>query len=424
MLDSSKDYQSSIYAPSRRIDARITFIQYGTPTVYDDNYITQVTLVEEMSTLNDSLPSNELQVTLDNTSGIFDFLNFSNMNQIIASRPAILLEFGLEIQTSYPIWQTLGDANAAWSDPIITNESSWNDLKNQETVITTEWMPMGKYYLDSWKNDVGALTVTLIAHDFFASLDNISYGGPGYMANRTLYDIALDILNSADFVVYEIDPSLQNYTTSTGFKEAVTARVALQHVGIAGMCAIYQDRNGVIQIKPFASLGSEGNYSTYPGTGIYSGFDPFNTSLYSQINDGNGMRRLDLDNMWSVPEISLEKSIYQLSVNVYRPDGTSSQYLVNNTAINGNNGESFSIDNPLINTIDQASKVANWYMKESNYNVIYSSNWRGNPILENGDICIISNGINLSYAKSARLFKTEWQYAGYLSCQSQMRGGF
>jgi hypothetical protein len=158
--------------------------------------------------------------------------------------------------------------------------------------------------------------------------------------------------------------------------------------------------------------------------GLYSGFNPLNTNLYSQIDDGNGMRRLDLDNMWSVPEISLEKSIYQLSVNVYRPDGTSSQYLANNTAINGNNGESFSIDNPLINTIDQASKVANWFMKESNFNVIYSSNWRGNPILENGDICIISNGINLSYAKSARLFKTEWQYAGYLSCQSQMRGGF
>jgi hypothetical protein len=57
-------------------------------------------------------------------------------------------------------------------------------------------------------------------------------------------------------------------------KNPVTARVALQHIGIAGMAAVYQDRNGVMQIKPFASIDSGGNYSTYPGTGIYSGFDP------------------------------------------------------------------------------------------------------------------------------------------------------
>jgi hypothetical protein len=97
MLDSSKDYQSAIYAPSRRIDARITFTKDGISNVYDDNYITQITLVEEMSTLNDSIPSDELQVTLDNTGGLFDFLNFSNMNQVIAQRPSIQLEFGLEI---------------------------------------------------------------------------------------------------------------------------------------------------------------------------------------------------------------------------------------------------------------------------------------------------------------------------------------
>jgi hypothetical protein len=73
MLDSSTDYQSAIYANSRRIDARITFTQGGVSNVYDDNYITQVSLVEEMSTLNDSIPSDELQVTLDNTSGILFF---------------------------------------------------------------------------------------------------------------------------------------------------------------------------------------------------------------------------------------------------------------------------------------------------------------------------------------------------------------
>jgi hypothetical protein len=394
MLDSSKDYQSAIYAPSRRIDARITFTLGGVSTVYDDNNITQITLVEEMSTLNDSIPSDELQVTLDNsnTNGIADFLNFSNMNQIIASRPSIQLEFGLEIPTT-------------------------------QATTTTEWIVMGTYYLDAWKNDVGAVTVTLIAHDNFTMLDNISYGMEGYMANETLYDIAVDVFSRAAITNYSIDDSLKNYKTTTGFKEAVTSRVALQHIGIAGMAAVYQDRNGVMQIKPFSSIDSGGNYSTYPGTGIYSGYDPYDTALYSQINDGNGMRRLDINNMWTVPEISLDKSIYQVSVNVYSSNDVSSPHIVNNTSIAGQNGESFTIDNPLINTSDRADKVANWFIQESNFNVVYKSNWRGNPMLENGDICIISNGIDLTYSKNARLYKTEWQYAGYLSCQTEARGG-
>jgi hypothetical protein len=96
---------------------------------------------------------------------------------------------------------------------------------------------------------------------------------------------------------------------------------------------------------------------------------------------------------------------------------------VNNTSIAGKTGNRFTIDNPLINTTDRADKVANWFIQESNFNVVYKSNWRGNPILENGDICIISNGIDLTYAKNARLYKTEWQYAGYLSCQTEARGG-
>jgi hypothetical protein len=298
----------------------------------------------------------------------------------------------------------------------------WSDLKNMETSVSTEWQPMGTFYLDSWSNDIGAITVTLTGHDSLTMLDNTSYGSKGYMANHTLYDIAVDVFNTAGITSYNIDQSLKNYTTTTGFSAPVTCRVALQHIGIAGMAAVYQDRNGVMQIVPFASV-ENGNYSTYPGTGIYSGYDPYNTALYSEINDGNGMKRLNLDNMWTVPQINLNKSIYQIAINVYSTTDASTQLLVNNTSIVGQNGESFSIDNPLINTTDRALKVANWYMKESNYNVVYNSHWRGNPILENGDICIISNGIDTTFAKSARLYRTEWTYEGYLSCQTYARGG-
>jgi hypothetical protein len=58
--------------------------------------------------------------------------------------------------------------------------TTWDTVPFGETsTTTTEWVLMGTYYLDAWKNDQGAVTVTLIAHDLLTMLDNISYGGQG-----------------------------------------------------------------------------------------------------------------------------------------------------------------------------------------------------------------------------------------------------
>lgn len=387
MLSSSVNYQNGVYANERQINARINFTINGTTNVYDDTFITQLTILEEMSTLNDSLPSDELQVTLDNTGGTFNFLNLSNMHQIIAQRPKIEVELGLVIPGG------------------------------------VEWKPAGTFYLDDWKNDVGAMTVTLIGHDNFAMLDNISFGGLGVGANKTLYALAVDVLTAAGITNYSIDSSLQNYTTTTGFKDKLTCREALQHIAIAGMCTVYQDRNGVMQIKPFVTIDAADNYITYAGSGLYAGFDPFDIGAYAKINDGNGMKRLDLENMYTVPEISLGKSIYQLTVKVYSSTELSTDYTKVNTAIAGQNGESFTIDNPLINTEALAQKVADWFILESNFNIVYKANWRGNPVLECADVVIVSNGIHSDYAKQGRIYKQEYQYVGYLTCMTESRGG-
>ncbi|MEH7093932.1 hypothetical protein [Neobacillus vireti] len=301
--------------------------------------------------------------------------------------------------------------------------ASWQTVLSSNVSYGTEWQPMGTFYLDSWKNDVGALTVTLVGYDNFTMLDNIPFGDVGTGANKNLYDLAVDVFQKAGITSYNIDQSLKNITTVTGFKEQVSCRVALQHIGIAGLSAVYQDRYGVMQIKPFSSVAAGGNYTTYAGSGLYAGFDPFNTGAYTEINDGNGMKRLDLDNMWDVPEITLDKSIYQVVVKVYSSTTDSTDYIQTNTAIAGSNGQSFTLDNPLINTTARAQLVADWYINESNYNVVYKSNWRGNPVLESADIVIISNGIDEAFAKQGRIYKQEFQYEGYLTCQTESRGG-
>lgn len=591
MLTCSSDYINAIYADARQINGRITFTVNGSSNVYDDNRITQMTILEELSTLNDSIPSDEIQVTLDNTDGTFNFLNLSNMHQIIAQRPSIKAELGLIVNkvtdtkttnlngkitnstivngnkykyldnaglpTNITAWTTecsqshqtavysvdgstsslttsvsgksryalfqfdiiraLTDAygDVIWQGKTLLSDkvalaqtiigskttnwygygtnptgntvylkwwngstSTWSSgttgtgttIANRpltsatdayicpdgclylvvytdasdgttastlytdyvELVLTLanftalEWQPLGTYYLDSWKNDVGAVTVTLIGHDNFTMLDNIAYGGPNTGQNMTLYNIAVDVFNKANITNYSIDSSLSNYTTTTGFKESMTCRVALQHIGIAAKCAVYQDRNGVMQIKPFISIDSASSYITYPTTQngqIWAGLNPLDSGAYAELNDGNGMKRLDLNNMWTVPEIALDKSIYQLIIKVYSDINTSTDYTIINSNIAGQNGQSFTIDNPLINNNTLAQAVADWFINESNFNVVYKSNWRGNPILEGADIVTISNGIDLTYAKSARIYKQEWQYQGYLTCQTEARGG-
>jgi hypothetical protein len=76
-------------------------------------------------------------------------LNFSNMNQIIAQRPTIQLEFGLEIPTMQASWNSV--QNYKWSD-LRPHGITCHLMKLLQLL---SGYPMGTYYLDSWKNDVG-----------------------------------------------------------------------------------------------------------------------------------------------------------------------------------------------------------------------------------------------------------------------------
>lgn len=386
MLSCSTAYESAIYAQVRQIDARMTFTYQGISYVYDNNYITQLTITEEVDIINDSLPSNELQITLDNTSRVFDFLNRYNINQIIARRPTMFVEMGLHTSNG------------------------------------VEWQPMGLFYVDDWKNDWGALTVTFVGHDCFMMMDNVSYS---YSGSIDLYSLAQAVLIKAGIQNYSIDSSLRNMNTSVGFPQNLTCRQALQHIGIAAQVAVYQDRNGTINIAPFTTIDKNDNYMFYPGSdqGLYPSFNQMDSNMYTKISDGNGMKRLDFNNNYTIPQVSLERSINQVVVKVYSNATTSTDYIVNNSTVNGSNGQSFTIDNPLINDNTTASNVANWYIAQSNHNVVYQSTWRGNPIIEATDVVIVSNGLNDDFARQARIFRQEFQYQGYLTCITESRGG-
>jgi hypothetical protein len=77
-------------------------------------------------------------------------------------------------------------------------------------------------------------------------------------------------------------------------------------------------------------------------------------------------------------------------------------------------------NNTLINNDIQAVNVANWILEQKNYRAIYSSNWRGNPSHELGDIVTIEDSYGQN--KNTIITKNEIEYAGYLSAKTEARG--
>ena len=376
MLDVSRDYKNAVYALTRKSVARIKFTMDGTTKIYDDNSIIDLNILEEMNTINITLPCNELKVTLDNTKGEFSFLNLSNIQTVLAKRPRIDVEIGLE-----------------------TTEGIF------------EYVPMGVFYLIEWKNEVGSMSITLIGRDNFDMLSQISYNNS---ASGNLYDLAVDILTKAGITDYLIDDSLKTITTR-GFLERLDSRKALQHIGIASKSAVYQNRNGLVIIKPFKVLDESNNFIVFCGQ-----HNLFCGNVYPQTDNGFDMKNITYDNIFKEPDIKLDKSIYEVVVNIYEPGGKREVVYINNSII-GKNGSSFKIDNPLINTEERAKEVADWIIKESNLNAMYKTVWRQNPILECGDIILVEDSFNAK--KQTRIIKQEFEYRGYLRGNTESRGG-
>ena len=83
---------SELMTDYAELDLNLEFI---TTRQYLDDVIMKMNVVEEISVLNDAVPSNELSLTLNNKSGDFDVITFNNLSEVIASKPLIFAELGL-----------------------------------------------------------------------------------------------------------------------------------------------------------------------------------------------------------------------------------------------------------------------------------------------------------------------------------------
>lgn len=170
--------------------------------------------------------------------------------------------------------------------------------------LSTEYVSMGIFYLNEWKSDEGTLTATFTARDVLDLMSQSIYRKSIYQA-RTLYNLAVDVLTDAGVTDYTIDSSLSAITT-TSCLDLISHRDALQQIAIAGKCVVYADRDGKVIIKP---LGS--------------------TPISGEI--------IDFDNVYSSPQIKLDKLINTIDVliNNFVAKGSSENVYSGSAVING-----------------------------------------------------------------------------------------
>ena len=357
--------------PFRR--ARIVEIDFGVVKVYEGDKLIQVNLIEQMNVVGDTLPANELKFTIDNSGKEFNILNPAGFYRFLKERQELSVSIGIEIE---------------------------------EDVF--EYVTAKGYYLTDWQSDEGALTTTFTARNIFELLEK-EYTQSGLFTN--LYDLAEDIVIKAGVPYFEIDKTLKDIPTE-GFPEKLTYRKALQCIGIASKSAVYQNRNGILIIKPFVILDESTSYILFAGPDMFTGM--VTPTVYS----GYDMLNITFDNVYAEPQIKLDLLIQSLIMTVYI-GGEKQEHVFYNPSTD--EGASLKCDNPLINSVTHAADVAKWIIEESNLRALYQVNWRQNPALECGDIVIIEDSYGAE--KQSRITKQEFEFSGYLSGKTETKGG-
>ena len=184
-----------------------------------------------------------------------------------------------------------------------------------------EWIKAGTFYMSEWSTPMNGLEATFTARDVVDRMNEV-YAG---VRVGTLYDVALAAIEQAGIpltsdgsVQYYVDGSLRNYSTdfSTDDSEYTVGEI-LQMVANAGCCVLYQDRGGIFRIEPIST-------------------DDTDYVISSDVS-------------YSHPEYTISKELKAVSVN----DGMG--YAENSTV-----GEVQTIKNPLINSAENAQRVAEW----------------------------------------------------------------
>lgn len=331
--------------------ARVEEIFIGLNKVYGKTDLFNYSHSQSVDPVSTSLPKNEIKFSVDNVGGEYNPYNTDGLSKYLIERQEVKTRYGLKT-----------DSN------------------------TIEWIKGGTFYLSEWSAKQNGLTADFTARDLFEFLSSIYVDNVSAITSRSLYDLALAILQSAELplnsdgsVKWLIDESLKNIYTSAPLPLDTRAN-CLQLIANAGECVLYQDRNGTLRIEPLKFV--ESDYV------------------------------IDSSNSYTKPEITLSKTIKEVRVNVY--SYTKSSKGVESTTseeikVVGTSGEIITVDNPLITDIGRALSLLNWLATHLGHRATLDYSWRADVRLDAIDIVTNTNAYGTN---RVRMTDVEYRYNG------------
>lgn len=204
--------------PYKRV--KLSYIGFGITKIYDDSVLINTEQNRKVDILSTVLPVGDFSFTFLDTSNEYNPENPVGLYQYLEELQPVRFEYGYELNDG-----------------------------------TTEWILGGNNYTTGevqFDSGNAIPKVTIKTNNALAYLDDIYFKGSYNPTGRTLYNLALDVLDGTG-VSYDIDNSLNDITSFAPLPKD-TVRNCLQLIANASMCTLDVSRTGAVQIKKAYSL--------------------------------------------------------------------------------------------------------------------------------------------------------------------------
>ena len=383
--------------------ARVEEVVIGIDKSYTKRDLFSYSHSQSVNPLSTELPKVEISFSIDNLDNSYNPHNTEGMSKYLVERQEIKVRYGYKIDDRM------------------------------------EWIDGGRVYLSEWDAPQDGISADFKASDLLEFMRKTYYNGTYSPNGKSLYDLALEVLTDANLpthndgsVKWEIDESLKDIYTVSPLPIDTHAN-CLQLVANAGCCVLYQDRQGILQLKQISYTDNETDYAiTYdnsysksnislskPIKDVAVGFYQYsvateNTELYNGVVKISGTKELLITYSGSASDVKASVTGGTLVSATYYTNacrliitasgdvtikltGKSLQSVKTETSvINTESGETVSVDNVLITDIGRANLVGEWVRSYYNNRMTLSSSWRADPRLDALDVASNENDYSTS----------------------------
>ena len=328
--------------------ARVEEIFVGARKVYGKTDLFDFSHTQSADPASLSLPKTEISFSVDNVDGEYNPHNSNGLAKYLTERQEVKTRYGLKMDDG-----------------------------------TIEWVKGGTFYLSEWYAKQNGITADFVARDLLECLSTTYVEKPA-ITTRTLYSLAQMLLVSAELPLtndgkqrWLIDESLKGIETNAPLPEDTIANL-LQLIANAGMCVMYQDRDGILHIEP--------------------------------LKDEKIDYEINAFNSYSKSEITFSKPIQKVTVRAYQysNNGNDSTYVLLGERF-GMSGEIIEIDNPLVTNTNHATSICQWITSILVGRRTLDFSWRADVRLDVLDRIINTNSYG---SRTVRMTEVNYKFNG------------